>query len=147
MKKSRHPRTTGPQRRTNDNLCLLLEEIIYRLQNHHLQTLSNFITRNHSQSSQDLAQVLKVVVENIIKVLVARAGDQNTAQAVDLIKIIICSREGSSTQLEEQSILQRQLIFTDALICHDDSQGEQANGGDEARQTTSARSLLLQAIK
>lgn len=132
-----------------DNLCLLLKEIIYNLHNHHLQTLSNFITQNRNQSAQDLAQVLKVVVENIIKVLVARAGEQGPAQAIDLIKIIICSSEGSNAQLEEQSILQRQLIFTDALICHDDSQeqGEQANGGDEPRQSISARSLLLQAIK
>lgn len=133
-----------------ENLCALLEELIYVLQNHHLQTLSNIITANRSQNTQDLAQVLKVVIDNVIKVLLARASDAGPAQAVSLIKVIIC-KEGAPPQLDEQTVLQRQLSFTDALIGHEPAQeplneaNEVGEGGAAPR--PSARSLLLQALR
>lgn len=132
----------------------MLEEIFFGLQNHHLQSLCNYITQNRGQGTQDLSQVHKVVVENVIKVILRRAAEQGTAKATDMIKIIICVKEGNGAQIDEQDFLKRQLIFADSLICHHEgaqTQQERPMEVDEGSKapasSASPSALLIQTLK
>ena len=93
-----------------------------------------------------MTQIHKVIIDNVIRVILRRTKeDQGAEKAVEIIKIIICAKDGRGGQNDEQDYLKRQVVFTDSLVSYQDVGGQSAEQQSQQMEIDQGNKSMISA--